>query len=295
MLQAALRDGTADRRCVFELFARRLPEGRRYGVVAGTGRLLDALPHFRFDDEQLAELRARRVIDDDDLPTGWPTTASPATSTGYPEGELFLPGSPVLTVEGTFAEAVLLETLVLSHPQPRQRGRLGGRPDGRTPPATGRCIEMGSRRTHEEAAVAAARAAYLAGFAATSNLEAGRRYGVPTGGHRGARVHPAARHRGRRVPRAGRRPSASAPRCWSTPTTSRPASRPRSRWPGPTSAPCASTPATSAVLAHQARELLDALGAPRDPHRAVRRPRRVRHRRAAPPRRSTPTASAPRW
>ena len=44
------------------------------------------------------------------------------------------------------------------------------------------CIEMGSRRTHEEAAVAAARAAYIAGFAATTNLEAGRRYGVPTTG-----------------------------------------------------------------------------------------------------------------
>jgi nicotinate phosphoribosyltransferase len=44
------------------------------------------------------------------------------------------------------------------------------------------CIEMGSRRTHEEAAVAAARAAHLVGFASSSNLEAGRRYGVPTTG-----------------------------------------------------------------------------------------------------------------
>ena len=44
MLQAALRDGTAERRCVFEVFARRLPEGRRYGVVAGTGRLLERDP-----------------------------------------------------------------------------------------------------------------------------------------------------------------------------------------------------------------------------------------------------------
>jgi nicotinate phosphoribosyltransferase len=52
-----------------------------------------------------------------------------------------------------------------------------------TSAAAGRpCIEMGSRRTHEEAAVAAARAAYIAGFARTSNLEAGRRYGVPTAG-----------------------------------------------------------------------------------------------------------------
>src|SRR5215471_15869732 len=51
MLAAALRDGTANRRTTFELFARRLPEGRRYGVVAGTGRLLESLPQFNFDDE----------------------------------------------------------------------------------------------------------------------------------------------------------------------------------------------------------------------------------------------------
>ena len=58
MLSAALRDGTAHRRSTFELFARRLPDGRRYGVVAGTGRFLEALPEFRFDDvacESLAE------------------------------------------------------------------------------------------------------------------------------------------------------------------------------------------------------------------------------------------------
>ena len=53
MLQAALRDGSAHRRTTFELFARRLPDGRRYGVVAGTGRFLEALPRFRFDDAAL--------------------------------------------------------------------------------------------------------------------------------------------------------------------------------------------------------------------------------------------------
>ena len=56
MLQAALRSGAAGRRCVFEVFARRLPRGRRYGVVVGTGRLLDALENFRFDDGDLASL-----------------------------------------------------------------------------------------------------------------------------------------------------------------------------------------------------------------------------------------------
>ena len=56
MLQAALAGGTAERRSVFELFGRRLPEGRRYGVVAGVGRALDAIEAFRFDDETLAAL-----------------------------------------------------------------------------------------------------------------------------------------------------------------------------------------------------------------------------------------------
>src|SRR3712207_8634054 len=63
MLQAALADGTAHRRSVFELFARRLPEGRRYGVVAGVGRLLEAVEEFRFDEAALAFLEEARVVD----------------------------------------------------------------------------------------------------------------------------------------------------------------------------------------------------------------------------------------
>jgi nicotinate phosphoribosyltransferase len=180
MLQAALRDGTARRRCSFEVFTRRLPEGRRYGVVAGTGRLLEALADFRFPEEALADLRDRGVLDEATC-TWLRDYRFTGDVTGYPEGEAFFPGSPVLTVQGTFAEAGILETLVLSvlnhdsavaSAASRMVTAAGGRP----------CIEMGSRRTHEEAAVAAARAAYLAGFAATSNLAAGQRHGVPTAG-----------------------------------------------------------------------------------------------------------------
>ena len=180
MVRAALRAGTANRRCVFELFSRRLPEGRRYGVVAGVGRALRALRHFRFDDESLRFLLDREVVDQPmaDWLAGYVFSGD---IWGYPEGEIYFPGSPVVIVESTFGEAVVLETLLLSiynhdsaiaSAASRMTAMAGDRP----------IIEMGSRRTHELSAVAAARAAYVAGFSSTSNLEAGRRYGVPTRG-----------------------------------------------------------------------------------------------------------------
>ncbi len=178
MLAAALRDGSADRRTTFELFARRLPEGRRYGVVAGTGRLLEALPQFTFDDQACQSLG--QFLDPDTL-RYLREFRFGGDIDGYAEGELYFPGSPVLSVSGTFAECVVLETLALSifnhdtavaSAAARMVSAARGRP----------LIEMGSRRTHEQAAVAAARAAYLAGFAASSNLEAQRCYGIPAEG-----------------------------------------------------------------------------------------------------------------
>jgi nicotinate phosphoribosyltransferase len=178
MLSAALRGGTAHRRCTFELFARKLPDGRRYGVVAGTGRFVEALSDFRFDDaagESLAEFLDRDTMD---YLRGFRFSGD---VDGYAEGELYFPGSPVLSVHASFAECVILETLALSifnhdtavaSAAARMVSAAQGRP----------LMDMGSRRTHEHAAVAAARAAYLAGFAASSNLEAHRRYGVPTEG-----------------------------------------------------------------------------------------------------------------
>jgi nicotinate phosphoribosyltransferase len=178
MLAAALRGGTAHRRTTFELFARRLPEGRRYGVVAGTGRLLETLPDFRFDDDACRSLA--EFLDPDTL-RYLRDFRFGGDIDGYAEGELYFPGSPVLSVRGSFAECVVLETLVLSifnhdtaiaSAAARMVSAAGNRP----------LIEMGSRRTHEHAAVAAARAAYIAGFAGSSNLEAHRRYGIPAEG-----------------------------------------------------------------------------------------------------------------
>lgn len=180
MVEAALRNGTGHRRAVFEAFARRLPEGRRYGVVAGTGRLLDAIERFRFDAETIDMLERAGVVDRPTLE--WLTDYRFRGNVwGYGEGDCYFPGSPVLVVESSFAEAVLLETLTLSilnHDSAvaaaasRMTMAAGNRP----------CVEMGSRRTHERAAVAAARAAYIAGFATTSNLQARREHGIPTTG-----------------------------------------------------------------------------------------------------------------
>jgi nicotinate phosphoribosyltransferase len=180
MIGAALRDGTADRQCVFEVFARRLPAGRRYGVVAGTARLVELLRDFRFDEAEVAFLRRTGVVDEQTA--AWLSSYRfSGDIDGYAEGELFFPGSPILTVSGTFAEAVLLETLVLS--VLNHDCAVAAAATRMVTAARGRSvIEMGARRAHEEAAVAAARASYLAGFAATSNLAAGRRYGIPTTG-----------------------------------------------------------------------------------------------------------------
>ncbi|OCG75422.1 nicotinate phosphoribosyltransferase [Microbacterium sediminis] len=180
MIDAALRDGTASRHSMFELFARRLSGGRRFGVVAGTGRLLGLLREFRFDDAELKYLADHHVVSRETL-TYLENYRFTGSITGYREGELYFPGSPILTVEGTFADAVILETLalsVLNHDSAvataasRMSIAAGERP----------LAEMGARRAAERSAVAAARAAYIAGFGATSNLEAGRTWGIPTMG-----------------------------------------------------------------------------------------------------------------
>ena len=180
MLDAAIQAGTHERQCVFEAFARRLPQGRRYGIVAGTGRLLELIKAFRFGDAELDWLAQKGVVRTAAL--DWLADYRfRGTISGYREGEVYFPNSPILVVDSTFAEGVILETLILSvlnydssvaSAASRMVSAAAGRP----------LAEMGSRRTGEWSAVAAARAAYIAGFVATSNLEAGRSWGIPTMG-----------------------------------------------------------------------------------------------------------------
>ena len=205
MLQAALRDrhrppALASSSCS----PAGCPTGRRYGVVAGIGRLLDAieaLPVRRRPSSPCSLTRASSTTRRSSASRSYRFTGD---IWGYAEGEVYFPDSPLLVVEGSFAEAVLLETVLLSifnhdtavaSAASRMTCAAGDRP----------CIEMGSRRTHEEAAVAGARAAYVAGFATT--LQPPRPPGVrrPDRRHQRALVHAAARDRGGRVPRPGER------------------------------------------------------------------------------------------
>ncbi|MEO9181361.1 MAG: nicotinate phosphoribosyltransferase [Acidimicrobiales bacterium] len=179
MLEGALSSGIIDATATFEVFTRSLANGYRYGVLGGTGRLVDELTSFRFDEPTISWLVANRIVG--------PKLASYLADYrfegdvfGYLEGEVFTARSPVLRIEGRFAD-IVLETLALSilnydsgiaTKATRVLRAAGGRS----------LIEMGSRRTNEVAGVVAARAAYIAGFDATSNLAAGLLYGVPTAG-----------------------------------------------------------------------------------------------------------------
>jgi nicotinate phosphoribosyltransferase len=195
MLEASLRSGAADRKAVFEVFARHLPHGRRYGVVAGTGRLLDTIERFRFGPADLDFLGGAGIVDEPTL-AYLESYRFRGNVWGYSEGDCYFPGSPILVVEGTFAEAVLLETVslsILNHDcaiasaASRMVTAAGDRP----------LIEMGSRRTHERAAVASARAAYIVGFSSTSNLRARYEHGIPSAGtsaHAFTLVHDSERH-----------------------------------------------------------------------------------------------------
>lgn len=180
MLQAALRSGKAHRRGVFEVFARHLSGGRRYGVFAGTGRLLELIQQFRFSENEISWLMENKVVDSQTA--NWLANYKfTGDIQGYAEGEIFFPYSPVLIVESSFAEAVVLETLILS--VLNYDSAVASAASRMVTAAGGRTVsEMGSRRTGEASAVAAARASYIAGFSATSNLEAGRSFGIPTMG-----------------------------------------------------------------------------------------------------------------
>lgn len=172
MLEAALESGVAGKKSVFELFTRRLPENRLYGVVAGTQRAIEAILKFTFDEEDLDYLSDFLKPSTIDYLRDF---RFEGTVTGYREGDFFFPQSPIVTIESTFAAGILLETILLSIFN-YDSAVAGAASHIKLVAGNCKISELGSRRTNEISAVYAARAAYIAGFDSTSNLEAGRRW-----------------------------------------------------------------------------------------------------------------------
>jgi nicotinate phosphoribosyltransferase len=180
MAQAYFAEGMGET-AVFELFVRRLPPARRFLIAAGLERALECVRALRFTPADLQFLAAQGSFTRsflDYLATFRFTGAVHA----MPEGCPFFAEEPMLRVTAPIIEAQLLESRLINiiHFQTlvaSKAARCVIAAQGR------RLIDFGMRRAHEgDAALLAARAAYLAGFDATATVEAGRRWGIPLAG-----------------------------------------------------------------------------------------------------------------
>lgn len=196
MAAAYFREGWQGRRAICEAFVRRLPRGRRYLIAAGLERVLSYLETLRFDDDELDYLASTPALHEAFRMPGFRDYLRGLRFTGdvwaVPEGTAIFAGEPMIRVEAPLVEAQLVETFLLSA---INHATSVASKAARIVLAAGDAavIEFGGRRTHPEAAVDAARAAYLAGCVGTSNLEAGRRFGIPvfgTAAHMFTMAHP---------------------------------------------------------------------------------------------------------
>ena len=169
----------------FELFVRELPPNRAYLVAAGFDQVLDYLEQLRFTQADIDYLRGvpalhgvPRDFFDDYLPRFRFTGEVRAVEEGTP----IFPPAPILTVTAPLPEAQLVETALLTYvgfqtSVASRAARIAHAASGRA------VVEFGARRAHGiEAGVLAARAAFIGGCVSTSNVEAGRRFGIPVSG-----------------------------------------------------------------------------------------------------------------
>ncbi len=177
MAQSYLEHGKRGR-AVFSLFVRKLPPNRNFLVSCGLETLLERIERFRFSEEEIEYLRGLRLFSEDFLDYLRSYRFS-GNIYALPEGRVFFQNEPLIQIEGELPQVQLLETLVINtmHLQVVVASKAV-----RSVIAAGDrvLIDFGFRRAHGlEAGLYAARASYVAGFGGTSNLEAGRRFGLP--------------------------------------------------------------------------------------------------------------------
>lgn len=184
MLGAYLHEGIAERRAVFELSVRRLPPHRAFLLVAGIDRIVRYLMNLRFTDEDIEYLRRAPGLGDvmtEAMVTYLREFRFRGDVDVVPEGEVVFESEPLVRIEGSLAEGQLIETFLLG--VINAETRIASKAARVVLAAGGRSVlEFGSRRADPVSAPYAARAAWIAGCAATSCEEAGRAFGIPVAG-----------------------------------------------------------------------------------------------------------------
>ena len=180
MLQAYFEERMTER-AVFSLFVRRLAPRRNFLIACGLDPVLDYLESLRFTQQDLTYLDSLEIFSDRFL--AWLTDFRFTGEVhAVPEGTPIFANEPIMEVEAPLPEAQLIETFVMN--QVQLQTMLASKANRVVTAARGRSvIDFGARRMHgTDAAINAARAFWIAGVNATSNVLAGKRFGIPVAG-----------------------------------------------------------------------------------------------------------------
>jgi len=177
--------GRHNNKATCEAFARKLPDCRKFLVMAGTEQIREYLSNLRFTADDIKFLKEHKELKSLMSSSSFDKYLEDFRFSGdlwaMAEGEIVFAGEPLVRVTGTLPEIHMAETYVLS--VLNHSIHVASKAARMVLAARGvPLLEFGTRRTHHEAALDSARAAYLAGFAATSNLRASQKYDIPSAG-----------------------------------------------------------------------------------------------------------------
>ncbi|MFA1740354.1 nicotinate phosphoribosyltransferase [Lysinibacillus fusiformis] len=181
MVQTYWKDAVHQRKAVFELYFRKLPFGNGYAIFAGLKKVMEFINNFGFSKSDIEYLRGEGNYPEEFLHY-LQNLKFTGTIRGMREGELVFANEPILRIEAPLAEAQLIETPLLNIVNYQT---LIATKASRIKEVTGEDVvmEFGTRRAHEfDAAIWGTRAAYIGGFSATSNVRAGKLFGIPVSG-----------------------------------------------------------------------------------------------------------------
>mgnify|MGYP001356727975 CR=1 FL=1 len=182
MMYAHWMNGTMNDRAVFEAYFRKLPFGNGYAVFAGLQRIVEYIQNLRFSQDDIQYLAEQEEQYDRAFLQMLREFRFRGNLYSVQEGEVVFPNEPLLRVEGTILETQLVETAILNFLNYQTLIATKASRIVRVAEGDG-LLEFGSRRAQEaDAAVWGARATYIAGFDATSNMLAGKLFGIPTKG-----------------------------------------------------------------------------------------------------------------